>query len=245
MNYRGIAGPRDKTWGKTTLHKILTNEAYTGTPVWGRTSKRNLNPIRVENAWPAIIDRETFNTVQSKLSEQAPARLNPRRLASRYFLSGIARCGYCGKALVGQEAKGGQFSYYVCGTLLKKGAGSCKARYLNSRKFEEIVIDKIKEHILTEENLRELARLVNEDMDSATGNYREELDLISDEIAGINSRLKRLYDALETGKIGLDDLAPRIHHLRHRQEQLQARKWELEALLSDRQTQLADLEAVN
>lgn len=81
-------------------------------------------------------------------------------------------------------------------------------------------------------------------MDSAAGNYREELDVISDGINGINSRLERLYDALETGKVGLDDLVPRIQHLRHRQEQLQARKWELEALLSDRQAQLADLEVV-
>jgi site-specific DNA recombinase len=92
--------------------------------------------------------------------------------------------------------------------------------------------------------LQELARLVNEEMDSAAGNYREELDIISDEIAGINSRLERLYDALETGKLGLDDLAPRIQQLRHRQEQLQAKRLELEALLSERRAQLADLEMV-
>jgi hypothetical protein len=156
----------------------------------------------------------------------------------------LAKCGYCGKALVGQEAKGGQFNYYVCGTLLKKGSGSCQARYLNTRKFEKIVVDKIKEHILTKESLQELVRLVNKDMDSAVVNYRKELDVTSDEIAGINSRLERLYDALETGKVGLDDLAPRIQQLRHRQEQLQSRKWELEALLSDRTVELADVETV-
>jgi site-specific DNA recombinase len=66
----------------------------------------------------------------------------------------------------------------VCGTLLKKGAGSCEARYLNSQKFEALVINKIKEHILTEENLQELVRMVNEEMDSTAGNYREELDVI-------------------------------------------------------------------
>jgi len=230
INNSGVAGPKGKTWGKTTLYKILTNEAYTGTLTWGRTSKRNLEPVRVENAWPAIVDRETFVAVQGKLNGRAPARSNPRRVASRYLLSGLARCGYCGKALVGQEAKGGRFNYYVCGTLLKKGAGSCEAHYLNSRKFEQIVVDKIKEHILTEENLRELVRLVNEDVDSAAVNYRDGLDSVSDEITGINSRLEKLYDALETGKIGLDDLSPRIQQLRHRQEQLQSQKWELEAL---------------
>ena len=65
--------------------------------------------------------------------------------------------------------------------------------------------------------------------------------MLSGEIAGINRRLERSYDALETGKLGLDDLAPRIQQLKYRQEQLQSRKWELEALLSDRRVELADL----
>jgi site-specific DNA recombinase len=244
LNHNGVPGPDKKGWGKTTLHKLLTNEAYTGTLIWGRTSKRNLEPIRVKGAWPAIVDREMFNTIRSKLSSRSPARLNPRQLSSRYLLSGLARCGHCGKALVGQEAKGGKFSYYVCGTLLKKGAGSCGARYLNSRKFEEVVINKVKEHILTEENLCELARLINEEMDASLIKYRDELDVISVGITGINSRLERLYDALETGKIELDDLSPRIQHLRRQQEQLQARKWELEALLANRHKELVDLEMV-
>lgn len=244
LNHSGIAGPRGKGWGKTTIHKILNNEAYAGTLVWGQASKRGLKPVRVENAWPAIIDRDTFDKVQTLLSRRAPSQFNPRQTASRYLLSGLAKCGYCGKALIGQEAKGGQFNYYVCGTLLKKGAGSRQARYLNSRKFEALVINKIKEHILTEENLRELVRLVNEEMDSVAGHYRDELSIISDEIANVNNRLERLYDALETGKLTLDNLAPRIQQLRSRQEQLQSRKWELEALLSDRRVELANLETV-
>jgi hypothetical protein len=86
--------------------------------------------------------------------------------------------------------------------------------------------------------------LVNEEMDGVAWNYREQLEVISEEIAGINGRLERLYDALETGKIGPDDLAPRIQQLRHQQEQLQSTKRELEALLSDRRVELADLETV-
>ena len=37
---------------------------------------------------------------------------------------GIAKCGCCGKSLVGQDAKYGHFTYYFCGTLLKKGVGN-------------------------------------------------------------------------------------------------------------------------
>jgi hypothetical protein len=244
LNHSGIAGPRGNNWGKTTIHKLLKNEAYTGTLVWGRNSKRDLKPIRVENAWPVIINRDNFNQVQEKLSGRAPAQLNPRHAGSQYILSGIARCGYCGKALISQEAKRGRFNYYVCGTLLKKGAGSCEARYLNSKRFEGVVINKIKEHILTEENLKELVRMVNEEMDNVAGDYRDELGVIADEIAGISNRLERLYDALETGKLALDDLAPRIQQLRCRQEQLQSRKWELETLLSDRRVELASMKTV-
>ena len=74
----------------------------------------------MENAWPVIVNRETFGRVQALLKERAPAYLHPRRVASNYLLSGLARCGTCGKALIGQEAKGGRFAYYVCGNLLGK-----------------------------------------------------------------------------------------------------------------------------
>ena len=208
------------------------------------SSARNLEPIRVENAWEAIIDRDTFEQVQVMLKGRARAYLHPRRVASHYLLSGLARCGYCGKALVGQDAKGGKFKYYVCGTLLKKGSGSCQAHYINSQRFERLVIDKIKEHILTEENLTELVCLVNEEMDASTSKHRQQLDALLTEISRVNQRLERLYDALETGMLQLADLAPRIQRLRQRQEQLETRRLELEYLLSDTKVELADMKTV-
>ena len=242
LNNEGISAPRGKKWGKTTLHKILNNEAYTGTLVWGRTSKssQKLTPIRIEGAWEPIVGRDTFNRVQLVLKERAPVHLHPRRANSRYLLSGLARCGHCGKALVCQEAKSGQFSYYICGTLLKQGAGACQAPYLNSQKFERVVIDKIKERILTEENLCELVRLVNEEMDAGASETRQRLDTVTAEMADVHRRLGRLYDALETGKLTLNDLAPRIQALRHQEDQLQAARLELEELLTERRIELAD-----
>ena len=81
-------------------------------------------------------------------------------------------------------------------------------------------------------------------MDTQAKEYRERLDTIAQEIASTSQRLGRLYDALETGKLSLEDLAPRIQELRQRQQKLQASKWEAEALLSDRRVQLADLATV-
>ncbi|MCJ7515280.1 MAG: recombinase family protein [Dehalococcoidia bacterium] len=244
LNREGIAGPRGNEWIKTTVHGILTNEVYTGTLVWGRNSVRGLPPIHVENAWQAIVNKETFDNVQSLLKSRAPSYLHPKRTASHFLLSGIAKCGYCGKALIGHDAKNGQFTYYVCGTLLKKGAGSCPARYINGKVFERAVINEIKERIITDENLKDLVRQVNEEMDVASVEYRERLGTILSELEDTNKRLTRLYDALETNRLGMDDLAPRIQELRRRQVQLLSARAELEQKLSDRRVYLADMETV-
>ena len=244
LNTEGIKAPRGKGWIKTTLYHILCNEAYTGCLVWGRNNIRKLPTIRVESAWPAIIDKDAFLQVQSILKSRAPAYLHPKRTASSFLLSGIAKCGYCGKALVGNNAKSGRFSYYVCGSLLKKGSGACNTRYINSKDFETLVIDKIREHILTEDNLRELVRLVNEEMDSLSTEYRANLDTVNCEIMDVDKRLDRLYDAIETGRLEDTDIAPRIKQLRERRDNLQNRRWELEWQLKDRKVELADLQTV-
>ncbi len=244
LNKEGIVGPRGNGWGKTTIHKMLTNEVYKGTLLWGRLSNRNLPPIRIENAVPAIVESNTFKQIQQYLKERAFINTHPKRVASNYLLSGLARCGYCGKALIGQDAKGGRFHYYVCGTLQKKGAGSCQAVYTSKDKLEQGVIGKLKEHVLNYENLKELVQLVNDEMDSLTEDYTERMNTISAEIDNVNQRLERLYDALETGSLKLADLAPRIQRLRQHLEQLNTTRLELEGLLSDRKVELADKETV-
>ena len=210
LNSRGISGPKGKGWSKTSLRKMLANEVYTGTIVWGRHSKRSLPVIRTENACAAIVNRSTFEHVQEIIGSRSFACIHPRRVSSQYLLSGLARCGHCGKALIGMEAKSGKFSYYVCGTLNKKGAGSCTARYLNSRKLESIVIDKIKAHVLSTENLTKLAEFVSQELNCNSESYREECNTIEKELIDTCGRLQRVYDAIETGKISLDDIAPRI-----------------------------------
>ena len=244
LNKDGIGGPKGNGWIKTTVRKILTNEAYAGILLWGLHSTHDLPVIRVPNAWPSIIDKATFDRVQAIIKDRTPANLHPKRVASSYLLSGLAKCGYCGKALVGQDAKGGKFHYYVCGTLLKKGPSSCPSHYLNSRCFENSVINKIKEHVLTTDNLTKLVAMVNEEMDGLAVDYRQRLDSIIAETSDVDRRLERLFDALETGKVQIADLATRIQQLRKRREELQSVKFELEQELSDRRVELADKDIV-
>ncbi len=63
---------------------------------------------------------------------------------------------------------------------------------------------------------RETNCLVNEEIGAAASEHRQRLQTAVEEIADVKRRLEKLYDALETGKVSLDDLAPHIQQLRLR-----------------------------
>ena len=239
LNNRGVTN-RGKRWQKAGIHYLLTNETYTGTAVWGRSSKGkpSADPVRVEGAWEALVSRELFDKVQQVLRERAPAMQYPGTVGSKFLLSGLLRCGVCGRPYTGQGAKSGQFSYYVCGTLHREGAGTCTARYLNADKTETFILDKIKERILTDEVITELVTLVAEEVDAMAGEMAERLQPIDAELADVSARLERLYEALEKSELTLDILSPRILSLKHREEQLTAARQEVTGQLEQRRVEL-------
>ncbi len=244
FNAEGIASPGGKRWSKTVVHKMLTNEAYKGTLVWGSSAKDKAPPVRVEDAFEGIVSKSQFEHVSGLLRSKAPARVHPRRVASSYLLSGLVRCRSCGRALSGQDAKSGRFSYYVCQSLQKRGKASCKAPRLNARRFEKLVVDKIRSNILTEGNIRELVRLVDEEMDGVAREQREKLESIEGELADVRRWLDRLYRAIETTELDITDIAPRIREHRERERKLQDSAREAKAALSERRVRLDDVETI-
>ena len=240
VNGRGITN-RGRRWQKNVVHYLLTNEAYTGTAVWGVKSKdeKNPEPVRVENAWPALVSRELFDAVQQGLHERAPTVQRPARVGSQYLLSGLLRCGVCGRSYSAQGAKSGQFAYYVCSSLLREGAGACRnGRYLNASKVEDLVIEKVRERILTEETITELVTLVAEEIDNLAGEVNGRLTAITAELSDVETRLENLYQALETQQLPIEVLSPRILSLKSRQDQLVAAREEAEFQLEQRRAEL-------
>ena len=239
LNNRGITN-KGKRWQKNVLRYLLTNESYTGTAVWGLKTKdeKGVEPVRVENAWPALVSRETFDLVQHGLRERAPMVVRPGNVGSKYLLSGLLRCGVCGKPYASQGAKSGQFAYYVCASLFREGAGACTARYLNATKLEDFIIGKVRERILTEETITELVTLVAEEIDVVAGEIDGKLKAIGAELSDVESRLENLYQALETKHLPIEVLSPRILALKSRQDQLVAAREETEAQLERRRADL-------
>jgi len=245
LNDRGLTN-RGTRWYKGGLHYLLTNEAYTGTAVWGRTVKgaKNPDPVRVEGAWPALVSRELFDAVQQAMRDRAPKVRRPASVGSKFLLSGLLRCGVCGRPYTGQGAKSGRFAYYVCGTLHREGAGTCEARYLSAPRVEAFVVEKIRERILTEATIIELVTLVAEEIDALAGELAGRLAAVDAELADVRQRLDRLYEALETSALTLEALSPRILSLRHREEHLGAAREEAARQLEQRRVELPTTEEI-
>jgi site-specific DNA recombinase len=249
LNREGFFTGTGQRWGKTTVHKVLNNEAYCGTLVFGgRPGHPAIHsgepPVRVENAWPAIIDKETFQQVQKIMSRNAPKAVHPRIVPSFYLLSGILVCT-CGSAMVGRSAKSHRYYYYTCNRSSKQGREACNSRILPKEKIERLVIDQIKSKILDSKYIEELVSLVNVELDSGHVLIKEQIANIESEIQEVENRLSRLYEALETGKLNLDDLSPRIKELRAKQDELSKARVVAEAEMTLQSCQQLDAKAVS
>ena len=200
--------------------------------------------MRVEKAFPAIVSQQEFRRITRSLRSKAPVRVNPRRASSPYLLSGLVKCEKCGKALTAAEAKSGKYSYYVCHSLLKKGKGTCKTPRLNSKRFEKLMIEQIRANILTESNIRDLVRLMDEEMDGVAAEQRERLENIEAELIEVRRRLDRVWHIIENSELDISDATSRIREHRERQEKLEIAAEEARALLSERRAVLDNVDTI-
>ena len=244
LNDEGIASPAGKLWSKNGIHFILRNEVYTGALVWGTNGKGKDEPVRVDKAFPSIVSKTRFRRVNRLMRSRAPKRAHPRRVGSTYLLSGLVKCKACNRALSGQDAKSGQFAYYVCQSIMKRGKDACDTPRLNARRFEELVVGKIRSNILTESSITELVKVVDEEMDGVAREQRKRLQTVEDELEDVKRKLGRIWHVIETTDIDIADAAGRIKEHRDRQERLEDAAAEARAILADRRAVLDDVETI-
>ena len=244
LNDEGIASPTGRLWSKNGVHFILRNEVYTGTLVWGTKGKDKAEPVRIEKAFPAIVSKAQFRRVNKLMHSRAPKRTHPRRVGSTYLLSGLVKCHRCKRALSGQDAKSGQFAYYVCQSLIKQGSGACDSPRLNARRFEELVVEKIRSNILTEGSITSLVKVVDEEMDGIAAEQRQRLETVEAELEEVKRKLARVWHFIENSDIEMADASDRIREHRERQERLEEAAAEARAILAERRAVLDDVSTI-
>lgn len=114
------------------------------------------------------------------------------------------------------------YTYHVCQSLLMKGKRTCKTPRLNAKFFEGLIVENIRENILTETNIRDLVKIVDE----------------------VKRRLGRIWQVIETSDIDIADASDRIRELRERKEKLEAAGDEAKAMLEQRRVTLDRMETI-
>ncbi|MDD5644713.1 MAG: recombinase family protein [bacterium] len=233
LNREGLKTNKGKAWSNSTVQYILKNEAYTGTLVYGKKSSSKLRTngkheaIRLEDNHPALVNRETYLYALELMSKRSPKVAHPQTLISEYLLSGLIECGKCGAKMFGSKAKSGKFSYYACHNYVKRGKTVCNAKLINKKKIEALVIERLKTHILTEENLMELMNMVLDEMNANKKDSQQQLDTIEKQLEALRGKQGKLYNSLETGKLDVDDLAPRIKEIKAQIDTLETKRNEV------------------
>ena len=235
LNAEGCKTRAGQPWANTGVHYLLNNEAYTGALIFNRyhyykpSGGKPQKLLRVENTHPALVTREEFARVRQLLNARSPLVTHPRAIGSEYLLSGLVFCRSCGAKMIGATGKGGRFFYYGCQNYLKRGRTVCDAGLMSRTFLEDCVIDNLRQEVLTDKNLSELVRLVNEERGRARRSSRERVSEVESQAKSLHGRLERLYAALESGHVDLADIGPRIKALRGQIEAAEDRKTGIEA----------------
>jgi DNA invertase Pin-like site-specific DNA recombinase len=114
-------------WHRSYVQKILTNPAVIGTFVPhhkrpdanGKRQRKALDAI--PNHYPAVVDRETFDSVASRFSTPAPRGRHANQ-GIRSLFSGVLRCSQCG-ATVSRACKG-EHVYLICARVNSLGVAA-------------------------------------------------------------------------------------------------------------------------
>ena len=159
------------TWSTTTIQSILTSQTYIGTYRWntarrgkyhsvagGEVAKQGQRGATTPGDWivigdnhPAIIDRQTFDKVQSALAERK-RMTTPHKGGGGFMLTGLCRCGKCGGAMVGHAERGSP--RYLC--LRHERTGSCSRNAVSQAELLDNILAALQDKVLARHNVERL-----------------------------------------------------------------------------------------
>ena len=172
LTERGYKTMHGGAWSKNTIRTILSNEKYVGDCLLQKCyyelnvkipNKGELPQYYIENSHEAIIDRETFEAVQQRLSERAKKYLPSGRNNTGGPLAGKIRCGKCGAKFKRKTcAKGKTYETYkwTCRTKDQMSKAVCGNSDIKEDIIIELLIDAFNECL---DNRQEIINKAEED----------------------------------------------------------------------------------
>ena len=227
LNERKLYTRTGGRWGVGAVHRMLTRTTYIGRHEFNRRTKNGANKADdqvIVVPVPRLIEQETFDAVQASLKARGPMVTPPRVVSGPTLLTGICFCADCGGAMtLRTSGKSEQYRYYTCSVAARQGHTGCKGRSVPMATLDDLVAAHLEERLLDPQRLEEVLSVVLDRREERAERRAAHAAELRKKAAEADARLKRLYDAIESGVADLADesLKARIAELRSVKEQAQ------------------------
>lgn len=201
-------------WDQKSVAGILENLEYTGCTVNFKTYKKSYKSKKrieapkedrlvFENTQEAIIDRQTFDTVQK--IRQGRRRLTP--MGEMNALSGMLYCADCGKKMyLCRCTTMKQAEYFNCSTYRKKKKNLCTSHQITVKAVETLLLDDLRRTLrFAQSQKEEFLQILEENSEVKTKqeikeNLRE-LSAEEERIKALDKIIQSLYEDKVAGKL--------------------------------------------
>jgi len=227
FNQGGIPAPRGGTWTASCIRAILLNPVYYGAYVWNRRTLSKFHYVKngqaekrprmeqdkvaynpesewfvKENAYPALITKELWETAQAKRAnkEQCRSQYRGRISKSTYLLTGLIRCEKCGHPYYGTKktnSKGTETFTYTCGGYWTRGNTVCTNYSFTSHRIEDYVEKGIQKRLLEESPYDDVLTEIKSELGEQYKDHGGEIKTMEQAIKDIHKKIDILLDTVD------------------------------------------------
>ena len=232
-------------WSSTSVVKILENPNYLGNTVNFRTRKKSYKSKKTielpqedwvvfENTHEAIIDEETFETVQ----RIRQARRRPSKMGEMSIFSGLLFCADCGKRLTLHRCTNmKQKEYFNCSSYRKKKKSTCTSHQITVDAVEKIVLaDLQRVFSMAKEREKDFLVLLQQNADKENRKlllmYAQEKEQAERRVQALDRIIRNLYEDKVNGNLSDERFRKLSQEYEDEQSMLNSRIRELQEILT-------------
>ena len=168
LNKREVCRPLGGVWTSNRIRELVSNEKYTGNALLQKTFLNNhidkkqcsnngeLPRYYAQSTHEAIIDEETFLQAQAVLGKIG--QTHKHNSPVRYMLTGMIRCGTCGKNFKRTTNNGKVF--WACPTYINNGKSACPAKRIPDNSMTQTILEVLNSDSIDEDEFKRKVELI-------------------------------------------------------------------------------------
>ena len=241
-------------WSARTVANILDKQEYLGHTINFKTRRKSYKIKKkidndpsewkiFKNKHEAIIDEETFNTVQRIRNGRRRRTL----LGDMPLLSGMVYCADCGSKLYQVRSKDWNHDkeYMVCATYRKRGKHNCTSHQIRNIDIEKALLYMIQQvtafaRDYEDEFVELVAKNKNKELERKIRECKKELEQSMNRVSKIDLLIQRLYEDNVEGKISDEQFIKMTSAYENEQQTLNVRITELNKIIKNEQEKITN-----